>query len=354
MSLLASINIQEIVNKMMEDIPYNINIMDETGTIIGSGEKDRIGDLHRGAREAISSGEMVTIYEETATEKRGTNDPILLGERIIGVVGITGNPLEVIPFCKLVNSTVVLMISSYLKMQDEFRVKDSKKYFFNRILLSHDENNKRIEELAPRFNINLEQAFNLIIFELGAYVKSSVLEKCLDGVSIYRYATLQYVIITNDKNDDIIERLKKRQDVTRIYVGKQAENAAQSFEDLKRLISVFHALGYHDRLLKQADYHDLDLLATMITTAKTETLNPIDTLADDLLIETLQSFIRYNGSINEIADDLMVHRNTLQYRLNRITESTGLNPRYTVDLFRLFAALVNWQAKRDVYNVDMN
>lgn len=30
---------QNIVDRMMKDIPYNINIMDKTGVIIGSGNK---------------------------------------------------------------------------------------------------------------------------------------------------------------------------------------------------------------------------------------------------------------------------------------------------------------------------
>lgn len=34
---------------MMKDIPYNINIMDERGIIIGSGERERIGTVHQGA-----------------------------------------------------------------------------------------------------------------------------------------------------------------------------------------------------------------------------------------------------------------------------------------------------------------
>lgn len=44
---------QNIVDKMMKDIPYTINIMDKTGAIIGSGNKERIGTLHHGAVSAI-------------------------------------------------------------------------------------------------------------------------------------------------------------------------------------------------------------------------------------------------------------------------------------------------------------
>lgn len=39
---------QEIVDKMMMDIPYNINIMNGKGVIIGSGKKERVGTIRRG------------------------------------------------------------------------------------------------------------------------------------------------------------------------------------------------------------------------------------------------------------------------------------------------------------------
>ena len=40
---------QAIVNAAMERIPYNVNIMNEHGYIIASGNHDRINTLHVGA-----------------------------------------------------------------------------------------------------------------------------------------------------------------------------------------------------------------------------------------------------------------------------------------------------------------
>lgn len=44
---------QNISKKMMEVIPYNVNIMNEKGVIIGSGDKNRIGNIHKGAVETL-------------------------------------------------------------------------------------------------------------------------------------------------------------------------------------------------------------------------------------------------------------------------------------------------------------
>ena len=48
---LDKIQANKIVEKLMADIPYNINIMDERGKIIASGDSARIGERHRGAEK---------------------------------------------------------------------------------------------------------------------------------------------------------------------------------------------------------------------------------------------------------------------------------------------------------------
>lgn len=55
---------QNIVNKMMEVIPYNVNIMNHKGVIIGSGDSSRIGMIHNGALEALRVKKVVEISKD--------------------------------------------------------------------------------------------------------------------------------------------------------------------------------------------------------------------------------------------------------------------------------------------------
>ena len=70
---LDKIQANKIVEKLMADIPYNINIMDERGKIIASGDSARIGERHRGAERAINERKNIEIYKDTSLEKKGTN-----------------------------------------------------------------------------------------------------------------------------------------------------------------------------------------------------------------------------------------------------------------------------------------
>ena len=45
-----------------------------------------------------------------------------------------------------------------------------------------------------------------------------------------------------------------------------------------------------------------------------------------------------NGEINRTAEALFIHRNTLNYRLERIKELTGKDPKNYMDLLELFIA----------------
>ena len=87
---------QEIVERAMKIIPFNVNVMDRRGIIIGSGKAARIGELHSGAQLALAHGRPVEIDEATARTlpgvKPGVNLPLTVRGQTCGVVGLTGEP----------------------------------------------------------------------------------------------------------------------------------------------------------------------------------------------------------------------------------------------------------------------
>lgn len=51
---------QDIVARTMKIIDSNVNVMDARGRIIGSGDRERIGELHEGALLVLSQGALST------------------------------------------------------------------------------------------------------------------------------------------------------------------------------------------------------------------------------------------------------------------------------------------------------
>ena len=63
MKLSVSLS-QSIVDRMMKQIPYNINMMNEHGVIIASGDPNRIGSRHIGAVSAIEQDKTIVLADD--------------------------------------------------------------------------------------------------------------------------------------------------------------------------------------------------------------------------------------------------------------------------------------------------
>ena len=112
---------QKIVEELEGTIQKNINIMDETGCIIASSDLSRIGTYHSGAQRVIRQklDELViSDADQYAGAKNGINLPIIIEEKIVGVVGITGEKEEVQILGKIIQKmTKILIMDSYQNIQ---------------------------------------------------------------------------------------------------------------------------------------------------------------------------------------------------------------------------------------------
>jgi carbohydrate diacid regulator len=120
MELLNKQLAQEIVDRTMGIIGKNINIMDNRGVIIGSGDEKRIDDIHEGAIIVIKQGTGFEITDEEARSlhgvRPGINLPISFDGKILGVIGITGSPDEIRSFGELVRMAAELSLQQAVLM----------------------------------------------------------------------------------------------------------------------------------------------------------------------------------------------------------------------------------------------
>ena len=104
-----------------------INIMDKDGIILASSEKERIGSFHQGAAEVIAKRKTVCIYKNQLKDyngaKEGINMPIIADHKILGVVGIYGNPDDVKDVANVLRVYVALYFKQ-IAMQKEEQVEE--------------------------------------------------------------------------------------------------------------------------------------------------------------------------------------------------------------------------------------
>ncbi|MEQ6388469.1 sugar diacid recognition domain-containing protein [Bacillaceae bacterium S4-13-58] len=377
MDVLTKEIAQEIAQRTMKIIPYNINVMDEYGVIMASGVKERIGTVHEGARLVIEEGSRVDIKKEDSESmlgvKPGINLPILFEQKIVGVIGISGDPKELSPFGELVKMGAEMIIQQAFlteQLQWDERLKEE---LMSQII------NGNLDELAreraKRLKIDLESPRIVIIIafssneldeervtkrrrELFRLIGEFFTGKAIfantnpNEVTILRKAPIQRSVLMQEmiSLQNTISRIKSIS--FKVSIGSEYQDivdAPKAYQQAKEAGRVGEIFSPHQNIyffdewilpvtLSSIPNHDHGLIQ------RYERLVDKDKKGE--LRETLKLYIDENGDVSKIADQLFIHRNTLRYRLEKIHEITGRDPKKLKDLLELYISQLLNQLKR--------
>lgn len=324
----------------MTVIPYNVNIMDKVGTIIGSGEPERIGTYHQGALSAIERDTVVCVHDSDGTSKPGVNIPIRFKNEIVGVIGISGEPKVVEPFAELVRVTAELLISQEFFFKER-RIKEQiMEEFLYQWVFRNDEYDDAFINSGEAIGINLKLERKAIIVK-GESIKEPYLQAQEYSFRLNN-STLLFIV---PKDSDILNRLDPiiTQESTKVGIGDIGTHVAKSVHEAKRAIDIAEKLELPST---RYYYHELKFIDYL--TNKDQSFAEISHIFEELesnpkgqeLIETLLCFIRNSGDMNAISKELHIHRNSLAYRLQRFEILTNKNPKKFIDLFQLYTGYV--------------
>ncbi|OBR95525.1 carbohydrate diacid regulator [Clostridium ragsdalei P11] len=375
---------EEIVDRTMKAVNKNINIMNKQGIIIASGNKDRIGSVHEGAVLAIGRKSEFSIDENQCRKlngvEQGTNIVIEFEHEIVGVIGITGKRDEVIGYGKLIKMTAEMIIEqAYVMKELEWsnRVKED-------MILSLIKNDQGSFRLLEKYTKKFKIASNypMTIFIIQANFKQisnrkdldilknivSILEGTLKEslvavidsktiVLLYKCPNIKYRAITcKDRIEGIYEKIQNQTNTdVKISVGKvytKLSDMHKSYE-IARETLLFGKKSHPDN-----NVYIFDVLKYEMLFFQDNAQWKINELKDSYglielndkngeLRETLKAFIEENGELNKVSNKLFIHRNTLNYRLNKIYKITNMNPKNYIDLFWLYCSIINFETNKN-------
>ena len=331
---------QEIANKVMQVIPYNVNIIDEIGRIIGSGDPERIDTYHQGAKLAIEQESIVSVYQSEGGAKPGVNIPIYFRNRIMGVIGISGDPNFVSPFAELVRVTAELLINQEFLFRERRIKEQMKEEFLYQWVFRNEDYDESFINNGEVFEIDL------IIERKAIVVKSNINKEILLHEQEYMFRlNPNLILFIVPVQSEIVKRIEKSLENSdfKIGIGNNYINVSKSINEAKRAIEITEKLGMNQIHCYYKDLKFIDYL-----TNKDPSLNDMNKFYEELednskgreLVETLISYITNSGDMNAIAKELHIHRNSLAYRLQKIEILTDKNPKKFTDLFELFTGYV--------------
>jgi carbohydrate diacid regulator len=371
---------QEIVERAAKIIPFNVNVMDRRGIIVGSGKPARIGELHAGAQLALAQACTVVIDEAMArtlpTVEAGVNLPLTVRGRICGVVGLTGEPETVQPFGELLRTTVEMLLEQTQLLGELQREKRYREEFVSHLVSRERRSPVDLNAWALRLGIEFRSPHAAIVVTL----EDADRRADLSLVELQRFqARLAAQLpdlptaVLSPREFVMLESFGGRAPQT--SEASHARLRLQYFETILRAETTLPfvlslgvalpdvesvALSYQSACRTRHvgrqrrpeaaafSFYELSLpvlLSSLDASWQAEQLRrPLDRLMridkrQRTLRHTLDTWFAHDGRSLSTAKALGIHRNTLDYRLRQIGKATGLDLDRTDDRLLLYIAL---------------
>lgn len=339
---------QEIVDRAMTILPYNVNVMDSQGLILGSGEPKRINNRHEGAQLVLTNERVIEIDEQTARQLKGVeagiNLPLFHDNHLIGVLGISGDPSQLRTYAELVKMTAEMLVAHrYMQTERQWRKQRSEDLIT--LLLDGSAPLQRLLDEAQQIGLKPYLSRTPFLLEIGErdilVLSEWIASRYPDSWCLARSSS---TILWCSPSHVVIEPAHLKQKIEsigvtlrRIGIGvpaKDIEALQRGWRRVADLLAYGQVAVTHKTILLLNDYR----LPVLLWSHRdddifSELLAPLLRIqskdSNGHLIQTLLSWCEHYGQAQPCADALGIHRNTLRYRMDRITELSGM------DLLRL-------------------
>ncbi len=385
--VLSKAKMQKIVEELRGSIDKDINIMDKNGEIIASTDPTRLGSLHQGALKIINQNMNELLIEDETNfkgAKHGINLPIFINDEIVGVVGITGKLGEVEPFGKIIKKMTEIMITEdYLKDQKQLIENTKNNFVYVWLFETKHDKEEEIDNFIQsgrllKIDVLLNRsAVVLNIYDLNEKNKTEVetqvlnnriikhLKKLLEDDEQNIVVQIGARIIILLHTDSIAAALGKmnmiKQYIENYFyvkiaggigsVGIKPSEIKRSYKEAELSCDIM--MNIKDMGIRAYGDMDLELLIQSIPDQnKFSYFKRIfrkcheKELANYLLL--LRVFYENDGSISKTAVQLYLHKNTVQYRLLKLKELTGYDPRVIKELIVLYIALLIYEENKEI------
>lgn len=352
----------QMVEELSTILSQHINFINQEGVIIASSDPNRIGSLHMGAKKLIDENLPYIVIEsddEYPGSKRGVNLPIVVDNDIVGVIGITGDKERVEKYGEIIRKFTQMYIRDenvkQAKAQEEKMVS---RFLENWLMHAHAAHEPNFLDTAHSLGVMIKTPRRIV---MASFLDQEHADKMrqqvqLDQATRYLKQAMcdhhktyalrigtRHVFLILDSNDDQIKSLcKKVRDTIKgnyeweVRFGFDASTfdytqAHHHYIQAKKALNAALSMptqpimGYQDLQLEL-------LLSEISSPLRQEFIDKLFNFAsmDDIkeALQLCEVLYAYNGSLTQASSHLFVHKNTLQYKLNKLTDITGHDPRH--------------------------
>ena len=348
-------NMQPIVDKITPLIWTDINIVNADSIIVASSKPYRIGKYHNAAHMLLDTDQDELIIEHTNDVPgvlHGVNYPMIINGARVGMIGITGVPSEVQLIARLVRELLQVSISQARKDQEKSYL-DQERYMFlfEWLFNQGTKDDHDFEEKGRALGIAVQEPWVVCAISLFDQPEhnnqqfesiQSHAQRILDeyghheqsicvGNSLYLLLDGNEFPQAKARVQELLRRLVASNGCTfPAGVGSRATGLSevrQSLRDAK--VACRQSSRDPEHPVCRYDELDLDLVVAMVPQREKQQLlaRVFGEFSPEELAQTMQMlrvYTQFNGSISQAAEALHIHKNSLQYRLNRLARRLNI------------------------------
>ena len=348
---------ETIVTSLKDIINHEINLFDTTGTIIASTDRTRIGTSHDGARLVIRTKQTISIDSEREYRgaKHGINVPVLFNDSVVAVIGITGERAEVEPFGNVIKKMTEILIRENWDQVTRFDQRTRLASLIDQLKLrQHDPSLSNY--LASVLGIDLSIPRRCVVGKLISPDGSKLVSATSESPYSLAYSRFQHLrrSFFSASDDEIVMYVDQRDEAGLPRLLRSLQNDCDERLQLMLVVGIGETTDDYWRSYDEANktvdwllfsrsgtiasFGDMDygvfLASVPPEDAERLSRRVFSDLSDkeiDDYEELFDAYTRHNGSIVHCAEELFLHKNTLQNRLNKMASRTGYNPRKLAD-----------------------
>ncbi|MCD8122791.1 MAG: helix-turn-helix domain-containing protein [Clostridiales bacterium] len=346
---------RQIADAVKEVCGSDINFIDRNGIIFASTDETRVGTWHEIGQKAALLGEAIEVADDAAYPGtlKGINLPIYHNHTMLAVIGITGEPDEVRRYVHLAERITHLLIREQELAASSRKDEDRRHYIVHSLIHGENLGTPYLEHLLDEQGMQPEEGAYLLLFEIDSrYHPANVemmtqeMERLFEAMQIRlftfyypnRYMAVAPEAICQNEAWRLKRFAQNHQGILKVAVG----TCCRVYEMEHSYRSAQTAL---DGLETGENYVEFDSLTLEILLSEIRPYTR-ETFCEKILsglsgedCGLMRTYFETGMSLAATCEKLYLHKNTVQYRLNRIAGQSGRNPRCFRDAVLFYLAL---------------
>ena len=362
--LISQLDAQNIVTEMKRLLHHDINIMDEQGIIVASTDAARLGEVHQGAVRVLREGlESLTIWRNVPEEgvRHGVNLPMILGGKAVGVIGITGSPDRVSVFGDVIRRMTELMMENIQNKEQAILLAQARSLFLENWLFAEQPDWAELDMRGRLLGLDIHAPYTVAMLRLGEKDREGsphpeemrelrsgqalqLVQKQLGNTGNHYCTMIKNHIVL------FLCKLRKQEvcslvrnicgDIRGAYpvsVFAGVSTPTREPADLRRryleaMIAMKACGEGGTREITVYDETSLDFIVQSIPASVRGDLQRLVFSActereQEEFRKIIRVFFQCNGDMKLCGERMYVHRNTVQYHIDRIFQKTGYDLR---------------------------